>query len=99
VQRFAHELRRLRRDAGALYRGVRLTAAREAFLTTDGSPAAELNAPEGEFLAAGIAEHERAAREAARTARRTRVLTVLPVVTAAAALVVWVLWFLSREHP
>ncbi|MBC2903219.1 hypothetical protein [Streptomyces cupreus] len=66
----AHAWADLGRDAGALYRGIRLTEARETF--GDGS---ELSRLERDFLAAGVAAHEDARRSAARAARRLRALT------------------------
>ncbi|MBV7698450.1 helix-turn-helix transcriptional regulator [Streptomyces sp. TRM70350] len=89
----------LARDPGALYRGALLRAAREAFTTADGEPVAELNESEGAFLAASVAEDERALREAVRSARRVQVLATLLVVVVASALTAWVMWFLTREHP
>ncbi|MDH6566706.1 WD40 repeat protein [Streptomyces sp. SAI-117] len=78
----------LGRDAGALYRGTRLTRAREAF--TD---AAELNRLERDFLAASVEAHERGRRAAARAARRLRALTaalaVLLVLAVAAGAAAW----------
>ncbi|MFF8726429.1 hypothetical protein ACF073_08045 [Streptomyces sp. NPDC015171] len=65
--------RELDRDAGALYRGVRLTEARELFHADE--RAAELNGPERDFLAASVAADDRALRRAVRTARRLRGLT------------------------
>ncbi|MFF0016621.1 hypothetical protein [Streptomyces sp. NPDC005374] len=77
----------LGRDTGALYRGTRLTQAREAF-----GDAGELNGLERDFLAASVETHERGRRAAARAARRLRTLTgalavllVLAVVAGAAA--------------
>ncbi len=61
----------LARDEGALYRGVRLTEARELF----GGAAGELTAPERDFLAASVEAHERGLRAAARATRRLRALT------------------------
>ena len=60
----------LGRDAGALYRGTRLTQARETF-GTDG----ELNRLERDFLAASVESYERGRRAATRAARRLRALT------------------------
>ncbi|WP_369250316.1 hypothetical protein [Streptomyces sp. R41] len=67
----AHTWRELNRDGGALYRGVRLTAAQEEF----GSRQAELSPLERDFLAASLAAYERSRRAAARTTRRLRGLT------------------------
>ncbi|MFI1480357.1 hypothetical protein [Streptomyces sp. NPDC020747] len=60
----------LARDPGALYRGTRLTAARESF--TDPSCLSPL---ERDFLTASIESYERGARAATRTTRRLRTLT------------------------
>ncbi|MEW2390142.1 hypothetical protein AB0933_17520 [Streptomyces venezuelae] len=62
----------LNRDAGALYRGARLRAAREAF--GGSSEEAELTLCEAEFLRAGISAQEQGERARTRVARRTRVL-------------------------
>ncbi|MFG2025971.1 hypothetical protein [Streptomyces sp. NPDC048825] len=59
------------RDPGALYRGTRLTAARETF--TDLSCLSPL---ERDFLTASIEAYERGVRARARTTRRLRTLTV-----------------------
>ncbi|WP_328874912.1 hypothetical protein OHT76_35285 [Streptomyces sp. NBC_00287] len=67
----AHAWDELGRDAGALYRGIRLTEARETF----GDRAAELTRLEHDFLGASVAAHEAARRSAARAARRLRALT------------------------
>ncbi|WP_030607961.1 hypothetical protein [Streptomyces fulvoviolaceus] len=61
----------LGRDTGALYRGTRLTEAREAF----GEEGTELNRLERDFLAASVEAYERGRRAAARAARRLRALT------------------------
>ncbi|MFJ8332307.1 hypothetical protein [Streptomyces sp. NPDC094437] len=83
----ARTWRELGRDPGALYRGVRLTAAGETF-----GDHGQLNALEREFLGASIASREHARRSAARSARRLRALTgilaallCLAVVTGVAA--------------
>ncbi|MFF3655017.1 nSTAND1 domain-containing NTPase [Streptomyces olivochromogenes] len=68
----ARTWQQLDRDAGALYRGVRLTAAREEF----GSAQGELRTLERDFLAASVAAYESGVRAAARAARRLRSLTV-----------------------
>ncbi|KUN49020.1 hypothetical protein AQJ27_05125 [Streptomyces olivochromogenes] len=62
----------LDRDAGALYRGVRLTAAREEF----GSEQGELSPLERDFLSASVTAYESGVRAAARAARRLRSLTM-----------------------
>ncbi|MEU2744220.1 hypothetical protein ABZ656_55670 [Streptomyces sp. NPDC007095] len=68
----ARTWQQLDRDAGALYRGVRLTAAREEF----GSGQGELSPLERDFLAASVTAYESGRRAAARAARRLRGLTV-----------------------
>ncbi|MFD6999324.1 hypothetical protein ACFWA5_24385 [Streptomyces mirabilis] len=68
----ARTWQQLDRDAGALYRGVRLTAAREEF----GSGLGELSPLERDFLAASVTAYESGRRAAARAARRLRSLTV-----------------------
>ncbi|MGW4977035.1 nSTAND1 domain-containing NTPase [Streptomyces mirabilis] len=84
----ARTWQQLDRDAGALYRGVRLTAMREEF----GSEQGELSPLERDFLAASVTAYESGRRAAARAARRLRSLTValavllcLAVVAAATA--------------
>ncbi|MFF1745453.1 WD40 repeat domain-containing protein [Streptomyces mirabilis] len=84
----ARTWQQLDRDAGALYRGVRLTAAREEF----GSEQGELSPLERDFLASSVTAYESGRRAAARAARRLRSLTVslavllcLAVVAAATA--------------
>ncbi|MFH8294220.1 hypothetical protein [Streptomyces sp. NPDC018059] len=62
----------LGRDPGALYRGVRLAAAGEAFVAD--ARGGELTTPESEFLGASLDAHEQGVRAATRTARRTRAL-------------------------
>lgn len=64
----------LARDTGALYRGTRLTEAREAF-GEEGAAHGELNRLERDFLAAGVESYERGRRAATRAARRLRALT------------------------
>ncbi|MFK4104713.1 hypothetical protein ACI2L1_32495 [Streptomyces sp. NPDC019531] len=89
----------LGRDAGALYRGTRLTRARETFGdeaheggADRGRDGSELNRLESDFLAASVETYERGRRAATRAARRLRALTgalavllVLAVVAGAAA--------------
>jgi WD40 repeat protein len=67
----------LDRDAGALYRGTRLTEAREVFGDTreEGAAQGELNRLERDFLAASVAAYEHGRRAATRAARRLRALT------------------------
>ncbi|WP_326762100.1 hypothetical protein OHB35_48005 [Streptomyces phaeochromogenes] len=71
----------LGRDAGSLYRGVRLSTAEEQFGATD-----DLTPLEREFLGAGLD-----ARRGEQRGRRTRtvVLSVLVVLSLVAALVAW----------
>ncbi|MEU2337929.1 hypothetical protein ABZ608_30845 [Streptomyces sp. NPDC013172] len=64
----------LGRDAGALYRGVRLASAEEALATS--RIGAHLTALEGEFLSSGLAARDRERQAAARSARRLRVFVV-----------------------
>lgn len=71
----------LGRDAGAVYRGTRLTAAREAFgsgaCDSSDSPelaALELTDLERDFLRAGVDAHDHDIRAKARAVRRTRAL-------------------------
>lgn len=64
--------RELGRDQGAVYRGTRLTTAREAF--GDDADPSELTALEAEFLKASVAAYDDGVRAKARTARRTRTL-------------------------
>ncbi|MFE6336656.1 helix-turn-helix domain-containing protein [Streptomyces sp. NPDC057798] len=66
----AHAWTELGRDAGALYRGVRLAEARETF-----GEGAGLSRTERDFLAASVAADEGARRAATRAARRLRALT------------------------
>ncbi|MFD9438569.1 hypothetical protein ACFWBR_16290 [Streptomyces sp. NPDC060006] len=72
----------LARDPGALYRGTRLTAARETF--TDLSA---LSPSERDFLTASVDSYERGVRAATRTARRLRALTAALAALLCAALV------------
>ncbi len=82
----------LGRDAGALYRGTRLTLARAAFGAEPTREGGELNQLERDFLTASVETYEHGRRTAARAARRLRALTgalavllVLAVVAGAAA--------------
>ncbi len=85
----------LDRDPGALYRGVRLAAAEEAF--SDIGTLKELTGSERDFLTASITAREREQRVAARMARRRRqliaALSVLLVVAMAAGAIAW-----SQSH-
>ncbi|MFG3295824.1 hypothetical protein ACGF3G_44450 [Streptomyces sp. NPDC048179] len=82
----------LGRDAGALYRGLRLTEARETF-AEEGPYQGELSPPEREFLAASVASYDHGRRAAVRAGRRLRALTgalaVLLCLALAAGAVAW----------
>ncbi|MGW1878592.1 nSTAND1 domain-containing NTPase [Streptomyces sp. NPDC001975] len=82
----------LERDAGALYRGARLTEAREAFAEA-GSYQGELSLLEREFLTASVESYERGQRASVRAGRRLRALTgalaVLLCLALAAGAVAW----------
>ncbi|MGW0883965.1 nSTAND1 domain-containing NTPase [Streptomyces sp. NPDC002671] len=81
----------LKRDPGALYRGVRLAEAREMFHGPAGSP--DLNHLEHDFIAASVASYEHGRRTAARAARRLRgliaALAVLLCLALVAGAVAW----------
>ncbi|MER6029517.1 helix-turn-helix domain-containing protein [Streptomyces sp. NPDC001851] len=81
----------LDRDPGALYRGVRLAAAEEAF--GDPDTVEELTCWERDFLTSSSTARDREHRAAARTTRRLRRLTAmlsaLLVVAVAAGLAAW----------
>ncbi|WP_406442064.1 hypothetical protein OHB00_38865 [Streptomyces sp. NBC_00631] len=83
----AHAWQSLGRDPGALYRGVRLAEAEEAF-EVSGYRAA-LTTREAEFLTASLEMRRREQRAAARATRRLRmliaVLSVLSLVTSVTA--------------
>lgn len=85
----AHTWQELDREAGALYRGLRLTAAQEEF----GAEQGELSPVEQDFLAASVAAYESSRRAAARAARRLRSLTaslaVLLCLAAVAGAAAW----------
>lgn len=68
----AHAWAELDRDAGALYRGIRLTEAREAF--GDGGDGTGLSRLERDFLVASADAHDAGRRAASRAARRLRAL-------------------------
>ncbi|MFJ8790359.1 hypothetical protein [Streptomyces sp. NPDC102462] len=95
----ARDWAELDRDAGALYRGVRLTEAAEAF-TADPAPSPHegvyqgvLSRLERDFLTASVEAHEHGLRTAARTARRLRglsaALAVLLCLALAAGTLAW----------
>ncbi|MGW0822589.1 nSTAND1 domain-containing NTPase [Streptomyces sp. NPDC002845] len=73
----AHGWAELGRDTGALYRGIRLREAREAFGdgAEEGARSGVLSGLERDFLAASVAAHEDGRRARARSARRLRTLT------------------------
>ncbi|MET9348374.1 WD40 repeat domain-containing protein [Streptomyces termitum] len=75
----------LGRDPGALYRGVRLSTAREHF-TTRSMEEGELTLLEGEFLTASIGAAVRARR---RRRARTGVLSALLVLAVLVGMVAW----------
>ncbi|MEU6996164.1 WD40 repeat domain-containing protein [Streptomyces sp. NPDC046465] len=86
----------LDRDPGALYRGERLRAAREAFEGSKGED--QLTVRETEFLRAGIAAQEQGVRARTRAARRTRVLlAALAVVLCLATVAGAVAWQQNRN--
>ncbi len=93
----------LGRDPEALYRGVRLSAAREAFgdpndeVPGDRGDAGELTPLEREFHLASVAAHEQALRTRTRAARRRRSLTAtLALLLCLATLAGTVAWQQSR---
>ncbi|MEE4493745.1 WD40 repeat domain-containing protein [Streptomyces sp. BE230] len=91
----------LGRDPGALYRGVRLSAAREAFgdpEAGEGKRAAdELTALEGAFHHASVAAHQQALRTRTRGARRRRfVIAALALLICLAAIAGTAAWQQSR---
>ncbi|MFF3264739.1 WD40 repeat domain-containing protein [Streptomyces sp. NPDC002932] len=91
----------LDRDPGALFRGVRLSAAREAFGDPDKGEheraTGELTALECDFHLASLAAHEQSLRTRARGARRRRVLTsALALLICLAAVAGTAAWQQSR---
>ncbi|WP_327709909.1 WD40 repeat domain-containing protein [Streptomyces sp. NBC_00464] len=91
----------LGRDPGALYRGVRLSAAREAFgdpeAGEDTRAADELTALEGAFHHASVAAHQQALRTRTRGARRRRsVIAALALLICLAAVAGTAAWQQSR---
>ncbi|MFE0170985.1 hypothetical protein ACFWZ2_01605 [Streptomyces sp. NPDC059002] len=88
----------LARDPGAVYRGTRLAAAREAFGAVPDGDALELTPLEREFLDAGIEAHDHALRARSRAARRTRALLgALAVVLCLAAVAGAIAWQQNRN--
>lgn len=93
----------LDRDPGALYRGVRLSAAREAFgdrndrVREDEGTSDELTALEGDFHLASLVAHEQALRTRTRSARRRRfLLAALALLMCLATVAGTVAWQQSR---
>ncbi|MGW0666326.1 nSTAND1 domain-containing NTPase [Streptomyces sp. NPDC002746] len=91
----------LDRDPGALFRGVRLSAAREAFGDRDKAEheraTGELTALECDFHLASLAAHEQSLRTRARGARRRRALTsALALLICLAAVAGTAAWQQSR---
>ncbi|SEB77059.1 WD40 repeat [Streptomyces misionensis] len=90
----------LGRDPGALYRGIRLATAEEAFAGPERQ--ADLSPVERSFLDASLAVRDEELRAAARTARRQRLLTatlaVLLVLATTAGLIAWQQSRTSREQ-
>ncbi|MFD4855259.1 nSTAND1 domain-containing NTPase [Streptomyces atratus] len=93
----------LDRDPGALFRGVRLSAAREAFGDPDKAARGheratdELTALEGDFHLASLTAHEQALRTRMRGARRRRTLiAALALLTCLAAVAGTAAWQQSR---
>ncbi|MGW2831757.1 nSTAND1 domain-containing NTPase [Streptomyces sp. NPDC001286] len=86
---------RLDRDAGALYRGARLTAAEEAFATSrsDG----QLTPLEGAFLTASLRTRDTERRVTARTNRRLRSLIAALAALVALAVIAAGLAFSERR--
>lgn len=91
----------LDRDPGALFRGVRLSAAREAFGDPDKGEhertTGELTALESDFHLASLAAHEQALRTRMRGARRRRALiSALALLICLAAVAGTAAWQQSR---
>ncbi|MER6059985.1 hypothetical protein ABT167_02075 [Streptomyces sp. NPDC001792] len=95
----AKEWEQLARDPGALYRGARLLAARDAFMGADG-PSPELTPLEREFLTASI-RSGRFVQPALVLVRRFVRSRWWPAFQLAllCAVVLWTVWFLNRDHP
>lgn len=97
----AHAWEALDRDPGALFQGVRLSAAREAFGNPDKGEHeranGELTALEGDFHLASLAAHEQALRTRTRGARRRRALiSALALLTCLVAVAGTAAWQQSR---
>ncbi|MFB7495340.1 hypothetical protein ACFC09_11645 [Streptomyces sp. NPDC056161] len=99
LTRSAEEWEELGRDPGALYRGARLLAARDAFLTADG-PAPDLTPLEREFLTVSVRTGRFVQPALVRLRRfvRSRWWLVFRL-AALCAVVLWTVWFLNRDHP
>jgi hypothetical protein len=95
----AKEWEQLARDPGALYRGARLLAARDAFMGADG-PSPELTPLEREFLTASV-RSGRFVQPALVLVRRFVRSRWWPAFQLAllCAVVLWTVWFLNRDHP
>jgi transcriptional regulator with XRE-family HTH domain len=95
----AKEWEQLDRDPGALYRGARLLAARDAFVGADG-PAADLTPLEREFLTTSIRRGRFVQPVLVVLHRlvRSRWWLVLRLALLC-SVVIWTVWFLNRDHP
>ncbi|MFK0153585.1 hypothetical protein ACIQVK_16130 [Streptomyces sp. NPDC090493] len=95
----AREWEALGRDPGALYRGERLVAARDAFPMSRG-PAADLTPLEREFLTESIRNGRYVQPVLVMTRRfvRSRWWSVFRVALVC-SVVIWTVWFLNRPHP
>ena len=83
------------RDAGALYRGARLTAAEEAF--TASRSASQLTALERAFLTASLQTRNAEQRVTARTTRRLRLLSAALAAPLVLAVIAAGLAFTQRQ--
>ncbi|MFE5374939.1 nSTAND1 domain-containing NTPase [Streptomyces mirabilis] len=90
----------LGRDPGALYRGTRLTAAEEAFATSDATD--DFTAVERDFLTASSTARWREQQASARTTRRLRRFTIslsaLLVLSLVAGLTAWNQYQISDQQ-
>jgi energy-coupling factor transporter ATP-binding protein EcfA2 len=95
----AREWEALGRDPGALYRGERLVAARDAFLTAD-DPVADLTPAEREFLTESVRSGRYVQPVLVMTRRfvRSRWWLVFRLALVC-SVVMWTVWFLNRPHP
>ncbi|WP_317633456.1 nSTAND1 domain-containing NTPase [Streptomyces sp. HUAS TT20] len=95
----AKEWAQLERDPGALYRGARLLAARDAFMGADG-PAPDLTPLEREFLTTSVRTGRFVQPALVRMRRFVRSRWWLAFRLALlCAVVLWTVWFLNRDHP